>query len=80
VLNGNTIVDIWKSTYATFPPVSGGTITDAEKPTLTNADKNQDLLLTGFSTSVATGDIWRVYVSSATTVTRVTVLFNYTKI
>jgi hypothetical protein len=71
--SGSIVVDVWKDTYASFPPTNAGSITGTEKPTLSSAQKNQDLSLTSWTTSVAAGDILDFEVESATTVQRVVV-------
>jgi hypothetical protein len=69
---GSIVVDLWKDTYANFPPTAADTITGSEKPTLSSAVKNQDNNLTTWTTSVSSGDIIRFNVDSVSTVTRVT--------
>jgi hypothetical protein len=77
---GAIVVDVWKDTYANYPPTVADTIAGTEKPTLVASSvKNQDLSLTSFSTAVTAGDIWRFNVDSSTSVTRVTISFNYTR-
>ena len=66
------MIDVWKDTYANFPPTSADSITGSEKPTLSSAQKNQDLTLTTWTTAVSAGDILAFNVDSASTVTRVT--------
>lgn len=72
--SGSIVVDVWKDTYANFPPVVADTITAAAKPTLTAAAKAEDTTLTGWTKAVAAGDVLRFNVDSASTVTRVTVV------
>jgi hypothetical protein len=55
--SGTIQVDIWKDTYANFPPLVGDTITAAAVPALSAAQKYQDATLTGWTTAVAAGDI-----------------------
>jgi hypothetical protein len=74
------VIDVWKDTYANFPPVVGDSIAGTEKPTLSSVSKNQDLSLSTWTTSISSGDIIRLYVESATTVTRVTLSIKYTKV
>lgn len=69
---GSIVIDLWKDTYANYPPTVADTITASAKPTLSSASKATDTTLTGWTTSVAAGDIIRVNVDSATTVTRFT--------
>lgn len=69
--SGSIVVDLWKDTYANFPPVVGDSITASAKPTLSSANKAQNTTLTGWTTSIAAGDVIRVNVDSASTVQRV---------
>ena len=77
--SGSIVVDIWKDTYANYPPTVADTITASAKPTLSSATKSKDSTLTGWTTSVASGDTLRFNVDSATTVTRVLVLLKMTR-
>lgn len=77
--SGSIVVDIWKDTYANYPPTVADTITASAKPTLSSATKSKDSTLTGWTTSVASGDTLRFNVNSATTVTRVLVLLKMTR-
>jgi hypothetical protein len=70
--SGSIVIDLWKDTYANFPPTVADTITASAKPTLSSAAKSQDTTLTGWTTAFTAGDIIRVNVDSATTVQRVT--------
>jgi hypothetical protein len=70
--SGSIVIDIWKDTYANFPPTDADSITASAPPTISSATKSQDTTLTGWTTSVAAGDILRFNVDSATTITRVT--------
>lgn len=70
--SGSIVVDIWKDTYANFPPTVADTITGTEKPTLSSVAKNQDVALSSWTTTLTRNDILRFNVDSATTVTRVT--------
>jgi hypothetical protein len=72
---GSIVIDTWKDTYANFPPTVGDTMWGT-KPTLSSAVKAE---ATGLSIAVAAGDIIRVNVDSASTVTRVTLSFTMTK-
>jgi hypothetical protein len=77
--SGSIVVDIWKDTYANYPPTVADTITAAAKPTISSATKSQDATLTGWTTSVTAGDILGFNVDSATTVQRVTLSLKVTK-
>ena len=70
--SGSIVIDVWKDTYANFPPTVADTITGTEKPTLSSVAKNQDVALSTWTTTLTRNDILRFNVDSATTVTRVT--------
>jgi hypothetical protein len=70
--SGSIVVDVWKDTYANFPPTVADTIAGTEKPTLSSATKNQDTALSSWTTALTRNDILRFNVDSASTVTRVT--------
>jgi hypothetical protein len=77
---GSVVVDIWKDTYANFPPTVADTITAAAKPTITAATKAKDSTLTGWTTAVAAGDVLAFNVDSAATITRLTISLSGTKV
>lgn len=68
-VSGSIVLDVEKTDYATFPTFAS--ITAAAKPTLSAAQKSQNFTLTGWTTTIAQGDILKFQVDSATTVTRV---------
>jgi hypothetical protein len=72
-VSGSIVVDIWKDTYANYPPVNADSITASANPTLTSSIKSENTTLTGWTTAITAGDILAFNVDSATTVTRVTV-------
>lgn len=72
-VSGSIVIDIWKDTYANYPPVVADTITAAAKPTITTALKSQDLTLTGWNTTVNAGDILAFNVDSVSAIKKVTV-------
>ncbi len=76
---GSCVIDLWKDSYANYPPTVGDSITASAKPTLSSAIKSQDTTLTGWTTSITAGDTIRVNIDSATTVTRVTVSLTLSK-
>lgn len=77
--SGSIVVDIWKDTYANYPPTVADTITASAKPTISSATKSKDSTLTGWTTTVSSGDTLRFNVDSATTVTRVVVILKMTR-
>jgi hypothetical protein len=71
VTSGSIVIDVWKDTYANYPPVVGDSITASAKPTLASAIKSRDTTLTGWTTAIAAGDILGFSVTSVTALTRV---------
>lgn len=70
---GSIVVDIWKDTYANFPPTNADSITASAPPTISSAQKSQDSTLTDWTTTINEGDILAYNVDSCTNITRVTV-------
>lgn len=70
---GDLVLDLWKGTVGTYPPVVGGSIVAAAKPTLSSAAVVSDTTLAGWSRTLAFGDILAYQVDAAATVTRVDV-------
>jgi len=68
--SGSIVIDLWKDTYANFPPTVADTITGSAKPTLSSAVTAQSSTLTGWTTTGSRGDYIRWNVDSASTVTR----------
>jgi hypothetical protein len=71
--SGSIVFDIWKDTYANFPPVVGDSITASAKPTISAATKGQSSTLTGWTVACTAGDILRLNVDSVSTIQRVTI-------
>jgi hypothetical protein len=63
---GSIQVDIWKSTYAAFPPTDAGSITGGNESEITGSNKGEDTSLTDWATSLNEGDILAFNVDSAT--------------
>lgn len=77
--SGSIVVDIWKDTYANYPPVVGDTITGSALPTISAATKGQSSTLTGWTTTISAGDTLRYNVNSITTCTRVVLSLKVTR-
>lgn len=75
-LSGSIVLDMWKDTYANFPPTVADTIFSGNKPTLASASKNQN---TSMSVAVTAGDELLVNVDSVTTCVMVSCFLNITK-
>lgn len=76
-VSGSIVIDVKKSTYASYPTTSS--IAGSEKPTLSSAQKNQDLSLSTWTTTITAGDVLEFVVDSAATVTKVTLSMKVTK-
>lgn len=70
--SGSIVFDVWKDTYANYPPTVADTITASAKPTLSSANKATSSTLTGWTTAVTAGDVIGFNVDSITTVTKIT--------
>lgn len=69
--SGSIVVSVNRATYTNFPTFTN--IDGTEPPTLSTAQKAEDLSLTTWTTSLSARDVLEFVVDSATTVTRVTV-------
>ena len=66
--SGSVVVDIWRDTYANYPPTVADTITASAKPTISSSTKGQSSTLTGWTTALTAGDILRFNVDSVTSI------------
>jgi hypothetical protein len=76
---GSIVVDIWKDSYANFPPTDADSITAAATPSISSGTKAQDSTLSGWTTSISAGDTLRFNVDSVSTITRLTVILDLTR-
>jgi len=77
--SGSIVVNIWKDTYANFPPLVGDKITASAPPTITTAQKSEDDTLTGWTKAIVAGDILAFNIDSCTNITRVTLALKVKK-
>ena len=77
--SGSIVVDIWKDTYANYPPTNEDSITASAPPTITTATKSQDSTLTGWTKAIATGSTLRFNVDSCATIEKCTLALKVTK-
>lgn len=75
---GSAVIDIWKDTFANYPPVVADTITAAAKPTLTSARTATSSTLTGWTTAVAADDFLFFNLDSVSTVTQLKIILAVT--
>jgi hypothetical protein len=69
--SGSIVVDVNRATYTNFPTTAS--IAGTELPTLSSVQKNEDLTLSSWTTTLSARDVLEFEVDSASTVTRVTV-------
>ena len=69
---GSAVVDIWKDTYANYPPTIADVITASAKPTISSATKGQSSTLTGWTATITAGDTLRFNVNSVSGINRLT--------
>jgi len=69
---GDLVVDVWRDTYAAFPPTDADSITASAPPTLSSGQKSEDTTLTGWTTALAQGDVLAFNIDSVADVTRAT--------
>lgn len=78
-VSGSIQIDLWKDTYANYPPTVADTITASAKPLISSATKNESSTLTGWTTSVSAGDIIRVNIDSVTSIKRCLLVLEMTR-
>lgn len=76
---GSIVVDIWKDTYANYPPTDADSITASAVPTISSGTKSQDATLTGWTTSISAGDVFYFNVDSAATIEKCLVSLKVTR-
>lgn len=74
---GSIVIDIWKDTYANYPPTVADTITAAAKPTLSAVNKNENTTLTGWTTTFSAGDVFGFNVDSVSGLTKVSLTLEF---
>jgi hypothetical protein len=73
---GSIVIDVWRDSYANFPPTAADSISTS-KPTLSSAAKAQDDTITDWTEAIPAGSILRFNVDSAVTVKRVTLTLKF---
>lgn len=67
--SGSIVIDVKRATYSAFPTTTS--IAGSEKPTLSAAQKNRDLALSTWTTSLNSGDVIEFVVESVSGVERI---------
>lgn len=77
--SGSIVVDVWKDAYANYPPTDSDSITASAPITISATTKSEDATLTGWTKTIAAGDILGFNVDSVSTITRLTIVLTVTK-
>jgi len=62
--SSTTTFDIWRDTYANYPPTNADSITASAKPGTSAATKNESTTLTGWTTTFTGGDVLTVEIEA----------------
>lgn len=76
---GSIVVDIWKDTYANYPPTDADSITGSSPLTISSSNKSEDTVLSGWTTQINEGDILFFNVDSVTNLQEVSIFLKVTK-
>jgi hypothetical protein len=77
--SGSLVVDIWKDSYANYPPTDADSITAAAPVTITSATHSQDTTLSGWTKSLTAGDILVGNIDSCTDIEQATISLKVTR-
>ncbi len=77
---GSVTIDLWKSSFAAYPPSAANSITASAKPAIAADLKATSSTLTGWTSAIAAGDILAFNVDAASAITRVSVGFAITRL
>jgi hypothetical protein len=69
--SGSAVVDVLRASYSAFPTTTS--IASTDKPTLSSAQKNENLAVSVWTTAINAGDEIQFNLNSATTVTRLNI-------
>lgn len=67
--SGSIVVDVWRDTFANYPPTNADTITAGAELTISSATNVEDSILSGWTKRFTKGDVFGFNVDSITTAT-----------
>ena len=76
---GDVVVDVWRDSYANFPPINADSITGSSPVTIVGTDKSTDAVLTGWSTALSEGDVLWFNIDSCSVITQLYIQLKVTK-
>ena len=65
---GDVVVDVWRDSYANFPPINSDSITGSSPVTIVGTDKSTDAVLAGWSPALNAGDVLCFHVDSCSAI------------
>ena len=77
---GSLTLDIWKASFADYPPSASQSITGSSRPAIVSGVKAASSTLTGWTTAIAAGDILAFNVDAASTIARVSLGLTVTRL
>jgi hypothetical protein len=77
---GSVVVDIWKDTFADFPPTVADSICGSSKPTISSSNKYTDSTLTGWNRNIVANDILAFNIDSVLNFTKLTVSLSVVRV
>lgn len=75
---GSIVIDVWKDTFANFPPTDADSITAGNEPELSTDNEAEDSTLTGWTLSVTAGDVLGFNVDSVSGITWASLMLEIT--
>lgn len=76
---GDVQVDVWKDTFANYPPTDGDSITAAAPLAIVAGTTVMDTTLTGWTKAIAEDDVLMMHVDSCTTITEISITLKVRK-
>ncbi len=70
---GSIVVDLWNDVLVNYPPVNADSITAAAPVTISTNDHSRDVVLAGWTKTLAAGSTLRFNVDSCSSITRCTI-------
>jgi len=77
---GSVTLDLWKASFANYPPSAANSIAASAKPTIAADMKATSSALTGWTTAIAAGDILAFHVDAASGLSRLSVSLAITRL
>lgn len=68
---GNCVLDVWKAPFGSFPPTVANSIVASAPPTIAGGTTYSDATLTGWTRSIAAGDVLAFKITSCATFTQI---------